>query len=143
MLENVWIYFIILGIAMIVAEIGLGVYTGFDLVLIGSILCIGGIIGSFTSATIMFAFTFGLGMIYLLIGRKFIKDKMEIDGHKTNIDQFLNKTGIVVEEIMPFKKGKVKVEGEVWLATSDSSLKVGETIKVKEVFGVTLKVVKW
>lgn len=61
----------------------------------------------------------------------------------TNIYRIIDKQGIVVEDIdSEFEKGKVKINGELWTATSNTSIPKGTTVVVKEVAGVKLYVEK-
>lgn len=137
-----WIL-VILGFLLIAAELFVGVQTGFDLVLIGLSLLAGGIIGnwinlpwlSITVATFLI-------FLYVFAGRKLIKSKFIISTHKTNVDSLIGKTGIVIKEIDRDKKGKVVIDGEIWLATANSIIPVKRTVIVKSIEGVTLYVSK-
>ena len=61
----------------------------------------------------------------------------------TNVYRIIDKQGIVVEDIdSEFEKGKVKINGELWTATSDTSIPKGTTVVVKEVDGVKIYVEK-
>lgn len=61
----------------------------------------------------------------------------------TNVYRIIDKQGIVVEDIdSEFEKGKVKINGELWTATSDTSIPKGTTVVVKKVDGVKLYVEK-
>ncbi len=59
----------------------------------------------------------------------------------TNIYTIKNKEGYVIDDLNNIDySGKVKVNGELWSATSDTDLKKGTKIKVIDVDGVKLKV---
>ena len=61
----------------------------------------------------------------------------------TNIYRIIDKQGIVVEDIdSEFEKGKVKINGELWTATSNTLIPKGTTVVVKEVDGVKIYVEK-
>ena len=61
----------------------------------------------------------------------------------TNVYRIIDKQGIVVEDIdSEFEKGKVKINGELWTATSDTSIPKGTTVVVKKVDGDKLYVEK-
>lgn len=132
---------VILGIVAIAAELFLGVTTGFDLVLAGVILIIGGVFGM-----VMGSFSLALGIVavlallYVFVGRAFVKSKLTIQTKATNTEALIGKKGIVVKKISPQKPGQVKVEGEVWRAEANSSLDEGAEVTVESVSGVTLKV---
>ena len=61
----------------------------------------------------------------------------------TNVYRIIDKQGIVVEDIdSEFEKGKVKINGELWTATSNTLIPKGTTVVVKEVDGVKIYVEK-
>lgn len=72
--------------------------------------------------------------------KKFVKTPMV---KLTNVYNVVEKEGIVLEDIDVINStGKVKVNGELWSATSDSNIEKGSRIKVLRVNGVKLKVEK-
>jgi len=133
---------IVLGIAAIAVEMFLGAATGFDLLLSGIIFIISGLLGkllgNFNAALICVAV---LSFLYLFFGRKFIQKKIIIETKSTNIDSLPGKKGIVVKKIVPHHPGQVKVEGEIWRAEAEKEIDINQTVTVKSVSGVTLKVV--
>ena len=96
------ILLIIIGIVFITAEIIIGAATGFDLLLTGVILIIsaiiGMILGSFTISLVLITI---LALLYIFIGRKFIKSKLTIATKSTNVDSLIGKKGMVVKGIQP------------------------------------------
>ena len=132
---------IILGIAAIIVEIILGAATGFDLFLLGVILILSGGIGyianSFSYALISIIL---LSFIYISFARKLIKQKLTIATKTTNVEGLIGKKGIVVKKITVNQPGQVKMEGEIWRAESENAIGENETVVVKSVSGVTLKV---
>lgn len=132
---------VILGFLLIAAELFVGVQTGFDLVLIGLSLLAGGIIGNWIGQPWLgIAIATVLTFVYILAGRKLIKQKLVVTTHKTNIDSLIGKTGIVVEEISSQKRGKIAIDGEIWLATSNTVIPAKSSVVVKSIEGVTLNV---
>ncbi len=132
---------VILGFLLVAAELFVGVQTGFDLVLIGLSLLAGGIIGNWINQPWLgIAVATALTFIYILAGRKLIKQKLVVTTHKTNIDSLIGKTGTAIEEIAPGKRGKIAIDGEVWLAASDSVIPAKNSVTVKSIEGVTLNV---
>ncbi|OGK38365.1 hypothetical protein A3F03_01420 [Candidatus Roizmanbacteria bacterium RIFCSPHIGHO2_12_FULL_41_11] len=135
------ILLIIIGIVFITAEIIIGAATGFDLLLTGVILIIsaiiGMILGSFTISLVLITI---LALLYIFIGRKFIKSKLTIATKSTNVDSLIGKKGMVVKGIQPHHPGQVKVEGELWRAESEKNIIEGSEVKIESVSGVTLKV---
>lgn len=68
--------------------------------------------------------------------KKFSKDE---DTVKTNVYSIIGKTGIVTQEIdSVHSKGQIKVDGEVWSATSNEDLIIPENseVEILEVKGV-------
>ncbi|MDR1418085.1 MAG: NfeD family protein [Endomicrobium sp.] len=61
---------------------------------------------------------------------------------KSNVDSLIEANAVVIEEITSIKAGFVKVSGEVWRAKSDTDIKIGETVKIKNVDGTSLIVKK-
>lgn len=61
---------------------------------------------------------------------------------KTNVDALAGKPGVVIQAIPERGTGQVRVEGEVWTATSEGGEKIpaGVTIRVVTVTGVHLVV---
>lgn len=137
------LFLIIFGLVFIIAELLIGVQTGFDLALIGTAVLLGGVVGYiFSSILIGISTAIFLSLLYVFLGRKFIKDKLKFVGQKSNIDTLIDKKGIVTKEIGPHKKGNVKIGDEIWLAEADENLPVNTEINVINVEGVTLKVKK-
>lgn len=133
---------IFLGILAIILELLLGVATGFDLLIIGIIAMLSGGIGvittSFTNALIGVTV---LSLLYMFIGRRFIRKELSIKTQATNVDALMGKKGIVVKQIIPAQAGQVKVDGEIWRAEADKTIDKGKTITIESVSGVTLHVV--
>lgn len=130
-----------LGLILIVIELLLGVATGFDLLLIGVTLIIGGILGLlFYSFSLALIATFVLSLAYIVVGRKFVRGKLAIQTKATNIDRLINQKGVVVKKITSQQPGQVKIEGEIWRAEADGEIGSGESVMIKSVSGVTLQV---
>lgn len=125
----------------IITELLLGVATGFDLLLIGVIFIISGSIGLLVSSVpVALVLVTVLSILYVFVGRAFIKNKLAIQTRATNVDAVIGQKGIVVKKITSQTAGQVKVEGEIWRATSNKTIDEGEEIVVNSVSGVTLRV---
>lgn len=134
---------IYLGLGAVLLELIIGVQTGFDLALVGLALALGGVIGNiFNNWQIGVGAAGILAIIYIVLGRKFIKSKLSIATTKTNIDELIGKKGTVTKEINLHKFGQVKVGSELWRAESEEKIEKETRIKVISLEGVTLKVVK-
>jgi len=139
-----WIL-VILGVICVIAELALGVITGFDLALIGASLVAGGIVGLvFGSANIGLLSTAILAFLYFALFRKWLKSKLQVKTQASNVDAVIGRTGVVTKRIAPRDCGLVKIGSEEWraeLAQQDgSALEPGAEIKVLSVEGVTLRV---
>ncbi len=61
---------------MVLAELVVGIQTGLDLVLIGSIMVLAGLVGLFfNSAEVALLLASVLGIVYITVGRKKIKPR--------------------------------------------------------------------
>jgi len=134
---------VMLGMVLILAELIVGIQTGFDLVLIGSILIIGGFGGiwldSLTVALVMSAF---LSFLYIFWGRKIVKQKVVVMSHNTNIDKLHGKTGVIIRTVTSDTAGMVRLDDEDWRAVSDELIYEKEKVKIKSIEGVSLIVEK-
>lgn len=136
-------YLVFGGFVLMIVELLVGVHTGFDLVLLGLAFLAGGITGNWLGNPLLgIGVATGLSFLYVIVGRKFVKNMLVVSTHTTNIDSLMGKTAIVVQEIEKDKNGKVAVGGELWLARSGDSLAIGDKSKVESVSGVTLHVSK-
>jgi membrane protein implicated in regulation of membrane protease activity len=136
---------IITGAVMILAEVALGGFAGFDLVLIGSTFLIGGGIGMWAgSASVGITIASLLCVAYVALGRRFVRRRMHTPNVPTNTDALLGREGVVLQRIAPHVPGQIKVNDEVWRAnvTPDSTkaFEPGERVTVAAVEGVTLQV---
>lgn len=72
--------------------------------------------------------------------KKFVKN---VDTHPTNYQSLVGKEGIVLEDIDSINgTGQVKVNGELWSATSSTNIEKNTKVKVIGVNGVKLNVEK-
>ena len=136
---------VILGIICVIAELALGVMTGFDLALVGASLIAGGIVGLvFGSTNVGLLSTAILAFLYFALFRRWLKAKLQVKHQPSNVDAVIGRTGVVTKRIAPRDCGLVKIGSEEWraeLARQDgATLEPGAEIKVLSVEGVTLKV---
>lgn len=134
---------IMAGIGLAIIEVALGAATGFELLIIGVIFVLSGIIGIvFNSFTVTIISIVVLCLLYILFGRTLVKTKLHIETKNTNIDDVIGRKAQVTKKITPSHAGQVKVEGEIWRATADKPIAEGETVIIDSVSGVTLSVSK-
>lgn len=135
--------FVVLGLLMILAELVIGIQTGFDLLLIGSIMVISGFVGLLTgNELLMLLLATGLSILYIAVGRKRIRRKITTVTKKTNIDRLVGSTGTVVRDINPDTAGIVRVDDERWRASAEEVLYEGDPIVIEAIEGVTVIVRK-
>ena len=83
-----------------------------------------------------------LGIVLIIVTKPFVKKFLESRDAKTNFDRIIGMNGIVVKDISDVNNGEVKVDGKIWTAYSDDSLKVNDKVKVLEISGSKIKVRK-
>ena len=133
---------VIAGAVLVLIEIILGAVTGFDLVLIGSALLLGGILGLLTKSAALGTAAAGLlALLYVFVGRKRIRNRLARPGMSSNTDAVLGRTARVVEAITADRPGRIKLEGDEWRAALDrpdsGTLELGRTVRVVRIDGVT------
>jgi len=142
---NIWL--IALGFVLLISELIIVWDEGFDSVLLGINLIIGGLIGRFLEGQeqIYFAsWVWALGivgvlsMVHVFFLRNWIKRKLELKTIPSNIDALPGASGIVRRAIVPGEAGQVEIHGEIWRAQANTPIKVGAAIKVVRAEGVTL-----
>jgi membrane protein implicated in regulation of membrane protease activity len=136
---------VIVGVLFAAAELALGALTGFDLALVGASLAAGGLIGLLAQSWhvgLISATVFAL--LYFLLLRRWLKAKLLVTNHSSNVDAVVGKMGVVTKRIGERDCGIVKVGSEEWRAElaqpSDPAREVGTDVKILSVEGVTLKV---
>lgn len=135
------ILFIIAGIIAIAVEVIIGAATGFELLVLGVIMVIGGAVGiAFNSFQIALLTSAILTIGYIAIGRGFLKKSLSISTKATNVDAVIGQKGVVTKAISPSKAGQVKLGDEVWRATAESEIAEGAKVTVVSVSGVTITV---
>jgi membrane protein implicated in regulation of membrane protease activity len=138
-------FLVIVGIVCVIVELALGAMTGFDLALVGGSLTIGGAIGLLSgSEKIGLLAAGGLALVYLAIFRRWLKTKLTVKDHASNVDAIVGKTGVVTQRIAQYEPGMVKVGSEIWRAelvgAGSAPRDSGATVTVEAIDGVTLKV---
>lgn len=142
-----WVNWFLLigGVIFIIVELALGAFTGFDLALVGASLVTGGALGLvFSSAHVGLISAAALAFIYLAFLRRWMRKRLTVKDHASNVDAVVGKTGVVTARIAAHEPGQIKVGDEVWRAelahAGDAARNPGEKVVVESVEGVTLKV---
>jgi len=138
-----WLIFVAVGLFFVLLELILGVETGLDLVFIGSIFIIGGLVTwPFNSWVLTVIVTSIVCVAYVALGRRYVHRWTLVKKAKTNIDAIIGRQGIVVNSIANNVDGLVKVGYEQWRARAEEDIKEGDEIVVTGISGVTLTVEK-
>jgi len=141
-----WSWFlVILGAGLVLVEVLLGGFAGFDLVLIGSTFLIGGAVGLMSHNPITGSITASaLCLAYIAVGRRLLRKKMgKSPNTKSNVDAFVGKQGVAQSRIASHEAGMVKMGDEVWRAlpvAGAGPFESGALVTVDGVDGVTLLV---
>lgn len=91
---------------------------------------------------VQFAIFVVFGIIFLILTRPLIKKTKGKEKVKTNIDRVVGMNGVVTEDIKKNKAGEVKVDGKLWTAIADESIKKDSIVRVITIDSVKLKVEK-
>lgn len=136
---------IFLGLGLILVELAIGVQTGFDLVLIGLALVIGGGVGNWQGNwQLGLGVTAAVTILYLALARTFIRTRILGTTTKaTNTDSLIGQMGNATQVIAPGAPGQIKTDhGEVWRAASSKPIPNGSRVRIVALEGVTVTVVQ-
>ena len=136
---------IISGALLILIEVALGGFAGFDLVLIGSAIMTGGAVGKWMHDTRLGLIVASvLCGVYILIGRRWVRSKLKVRHTASNVDAVLGRPALVTERIDTHHAGQVRVRDEVWRALPSAGTVVpiepGTEVTIDGLDGVTLLV---
>jgi membrane protein implicated in regulation of membrane protease activity len=141
-----WNWVLLLGGAlMILVEVMLGGFAGFDLVLIGSAFVLGGAVGLLLgSAPAGFVIASVLCVAYIALGRRWMRNRMHGRKVPTNMDALVGQQGLVTQRVAVHEPGQVKIKDETWRAVpapeATGPFEPGHVVTVAAVEGVTLQV---
>ena len=133
------------GVLLILVEVALGGFAGFDLVLIGSAFVLGAAIGLLLHSPVTgFLAASLLCIAYIALGRRWVRERMRARHTPTNVDAIVGRTGLVTARVAEHEPGLVKVRDEIWRAVpapgAQAPFEPGREITVAGVDGVTLQV---
>lgn len=141
-----WNWVLIVGGAILVLlEVMLGGFAGFDLVLIGSSFVLGGGIGLLLGNPVVGLVVSSLLSIgYIVAGRRWVRSRMKQRSVPSNADAVIGQQGLVTVRIASHEAGQVKVRDEIWRAVpapgTTGPFEPGALVTVQGVDGVTLQV---
>ena len=134
-----WLIFVVLGFLFVLVGVG----AGFDLLFIGSIFIVGGLVTwPFSSWPLTLIVTSLICVAYVVIGRRYIHRWTAVRKARTNVDAIIGRKGIVLRGIAKYADGRVKIDNQQWRARAEEDIKEGEEIVVSSVKGATLIVNK-
>jgi membrane protein implicated in regulation of membrane protease activity len=133
------------GALLVLAEVMLGGFAGFDLILIGSAFVLGGAVGlALASATVGLTIASALCLLYIAVGRRWVKDRLRTRPLPSNVHALVGQHGLVLQRVAPHQAGQVKVRDETWRAVpapgATGPFEPGQEVTVEGVDGVTLQV---
>jgi len=136
---------LLVGAVLILVEVALGGFAGFDLVLIGSALALGGGIGLLLSnptAGLLIASV--LCVVYIAVGRRWVRSRVQARHVPSNTDALIGQRGVVIQRLAEHEPGQIKVRDEIWRAVPvpgvHGPFEAGAVVTVASVDGVTLQV---
>lgn len=139
-----WVIFIVVGLLMVLLELIVGVDTGLDLAIMGLVLIVGGAVTAyFSSWYLTVSVTSVVGVLYLLLGRRYVRTRLYSGGGiKTNADALIGRIGIIEKDADRNTVGLVRMGTEQWRASCEEPARVGEEVEVVSIKGITLTVKK-
>lgn len=82
-----------------------------------------------------------LGLLFMLLTKNIVK-KIVPKKEKTNLDRIIGMEGVVLSKITKNHPGEVKVDGKIWSAIADETIKEDEIVKILEINSTKIKVEK-
>jgi membrane protein implicated in regulation of membrane protease activity len=136
---------IIVGALCILTEVAMGGFAGFDLVLVGSAVALGGFIGLLVGNPVVgLVVAAALSLLYIALGRRWLRARLRHTTVESNADALVGQSALVVARVAEHHPGQVKVRDEVWRAATVPGVagpfEAGAVVVVQEVDGVTLLV---
>ena len=136
---------IIVGALCVLLEVAMGGFAGFDLVLVGSAVALGGLIGLIVGSPVVgLMVAAALSLLYIALGRRWVRAHLQHKTVASNADALVGQSAMVLQRIAEHAAGQVKVRDEVWRAAPARGVagpfETGAVVVVEEVDGVTLLV---
>jgi membrane protein implicated in regulation of membrane protease activity len=141
-----WNWLLLLaGAFLILLEVALGGFAGFDLVLIGSAFVVGGATGMLTGSPVTgFIVASVLCVAYVVAGRRWVRARLRVRGVTSNVDALVGQQALVTQRVAEHMPGQIKVKDETWRAVpapgKAGPFEPGAVVTVTGVDGVTLQV---
>ena len=81
-----------------------------------------------------------VSVILLPLTRRFAKKITKAPPELSNVDRMIGQAALVVNEIDPDTGGKVRFEGEVWMAVAEEKIEAQAKVEIVSVSGTRVKV---
>ena len=136
---------IIVGALCVLTEVAMGGFAGFDLVLVGSAVALGGFIGLIVGNPVVGLVVAGaLSLLYIALGRRWVRAHLRHGAVESNAGALVGQSAVVLKRVAEHDPGQVKVRDEVWRAApargAAGPFETGAVVVVEDVDGVTLLV---
>lgn len=141
-----WLIWLIAAIVMLIIEVATGTVVALCLA-VGCVLaiipaaCSGALIVQFVVASIGAVASF---LFLAPVIRKYRLNKATRRDERSNMDAIIGRMGVVTETIYPDgRQGRVRVDGDNWLAVADSQycpLMIGDSVEVISYDSIIIKV---
>ena len=141
-----WNWALVIGGALLILiEVALGGFAGFDLVLIGSSFVLGGAVGLVVDSTAVGLVAASLlCLAYIAVGRRWVRARIRGRAVASNTDALMGQRALVTVRLAEHEPGQVRVRDEVWRAVPapgvSGPFEPGAVVTVQAVDGVTLQV---
>lgn len=142
-----WWHWVVLGIALMLLELAVPafflIWFGLGAVIVGTVLAV---FSELAVAYQILAWT-AFSLLFIWLWFKVFKPNF----HKTRAGMaggsLIGEIGLVTKDIRPYEKGQIRFQKpilgeEVWASVAEEEIKTGQRVRVLEVEGNTLKVVK-
>ncbi|MDR3283412.1 MAG: NfeD family protein [Candidatus Methanoplasma sp.] len=142
-IETVAIICIVVGLVLLIIE---AISPGFFAIIPGAVLVIIGVLGYFVDdffdSWLLIAAMAIVTLVVSIVTIKVYQLLAKPEPPTTTVTESLvGRTGIVTVKVEPGNiRGKIKIDNDVWSATSDAAINAGETATVLEGTGVHVKV---
>lgn len=146
-MQALWWHWVVLGIVLMLLELAVPsfflVWFGLGALLVGIVLIVNPATGF---AYQILAWT-GFSLLFVWLWFKVFKPGLFKSRAGMSKGALIGEVGLVTRDIRPYEKGQVRFQkpilgDEVWDSMADEEIKAGERVRVLEVEGNTLKVVR-
>jgi len=137
MFDN-WLSWAVLAVVLFIIEVGTP--TAFFFACLGLGAALASVSTLFHIAWLPWAVFVIFSIGFVMASRPLANKLYKSPARPANVDALLNQKAYVLGDISPSKYGRVKIEGEEWLAESTEEIKKGEWVKILEIRGVKLVV---